>query len=82
MKERWIHYKPDVTVSTVISSKYTTLCGKTALRIKTTKDPNIVTCPRCIDDLKVKRYWCMDHGFLSDVDVTFDEKCDYCGNSI
>jgi hypothetical protein len=60
----------------------TTLCGKTAIRIRGTAYKNSVTCPGCITEMK-KRYWyCVEHGFLEDIDITDDGRCSYCDLSV
>lgn len=40
------------------------------------------TCAECSRLYQQKRYYCTVHGFLSGKEVTFEEKCDYCGNSV
>ena len=40
------------------------------------------TCAECSRLYQQKLYHCSVHGFLSCKDVTFDEKCDYCANSV
>lgn len=79
MKKPWIHYaelkKP--------GEKWTgTWCGKTAQRIPKTSNPNAVTCPRCIEEMKKAIYYCDVHGFLDSSDVRNDETCDYCGAKV
>lgn len=59
----------------------TTSCGKTARRINVTKDKNDVTCPRCIERLKRENWFCAEHGFLEDNEVTLEETCLHCGKS-
>ena len=40
---------------------------------------NRVNCPDCLDIIKSKSYYCNIHGSLIGREVTFDEKCIYCG---
>ena len=78
-KPKWLHYaqlrKPGVTWTG-------TWCNKTAERIPKTSDPNKVTCPRCLKEMKKAMYFCPEHGFVDGEDVTFNETCDYCGRSV
>ena len=60
----------------------TTLCGKTANGVYITREKNIVTCPRCVDALREDDWYCPEHGFLPPEDVTFEERCDYCGEVV
>jgi len=61
---------------------HTTACGKTAYRVTATRRMNSVTCPLCRDWLKENEWYCPEHGFLDGKDVTFEETCDYCGESV
>ena len=45
-------------------------------------DLEMIDCPDCITELKKQLYHCSTHGFVTFDDVTFDEKCDYCGESV
>lgn len=40
------------------------------------------TCAECNRMLQQSLYHCSVHGFLDGIDVTFYEKCVYCGNSV
>ena len=46
------------------------------------KQINNVTCPACIAVLKQSRWYCIHHGFLAPVDVTFIECCAICDNPV
>jgi rRNA maturation protein Nop10 len=75
---KWIHHR---------SYKYTlkgysTACGKTSERIPHSRDVNEVTCPRCLEEMKKVMYFCNEHGFIDGIEVTYDEKCDYCGDDV
>ena len=53
-KQNWVHFSFGGTVPMLKRNKNgeTTPCGKTARRIAVSKDINMVTCPRCIKELK------------------------------
>jgi hypothetical protein len=80
-RPNWVHYSFGGYVQMLKrnANGETTACGKTAQRISVTKDKNNVTCPLCLEKLKEDNWFCEDHKFLDDIDVTFDEKCGYCG---
>jgi len=40
------------------------------------------TCAECSRLYQQKLYHCSVHGFLSGREVTYSEKCDYCGSSV
>jgi hypothetical protein len=40
------------------------------------------TCIKCSQEKKKLLYYCSVHGYVSGKEVTYDEKCDYCGNSV
>jgi len=60
----------------------TTECGKTARRIQATFNNDAVTCPLCLEKLKEDNWHCPTHGFIHDMNVTYYEKCDMCGESV
>ena len=85
MKKRWVHcFFPGslgVPFQDQIDGK-TTLCGKTAISIHGTQYKNDVTCPRCLEEMK-KRFWfCEKHGFIADKEVTNNETCEHCGRDV
>jgi len=40
------------------------------------------TCAECSRLKQQSLYHCSVHGYLSGIEVTYDEKCAYCGNSV
>jgi hypothetical protein len=46
----------------------------------------LITCPKCKEIAKqwlIKtRYYCLVHGFLKREEVTFNERCTYCGQNV
>ena len=60
-------------------SRESTPCGKTSRLIRSTKYMDAVTCPRCLSKLKEDNWFCPEHGFIDDANVTFQETCDECG---
>ena len=52
-KQNWVHYSfgGDVPMLKRNENGGTTACGKTARRIRVTRDKNNVTCRRCLDAL-------------------------------
>ncbi|GAG26664.1 unnamed protein product [marine sediment metagenome] len=80
-RQEWIHYSfgGHVPMLERNDKGETTLCGKTARRIRATRDKNGVTCLGCIEGLKEDSWFCEEHGFIADEDVRNDETCDYCG---
>lgn len=83
-KRQWIHYSFGGIVPMLKRNEKgeTTICGKTANRIRETKDLNRVTCPRCIEKLKEDSWYCEEHGFIECKDVKNDETCGYCGKPV
>ena len=57
---------------------HTTLCGKTANRIRATQILRGVTCPLCHEKLVEENWFCPIHGFLLDDDVTNEGNCAIC----
>lgn len=43
---------------------------------------NLVNCPVCVGILRSFLYHCPSHGFVSEKDVTNDEKCNICGTPL
>jgi len=41
-----------------------------------------IKCEGCLRFLKSGLYYCEIHGFIGGAEVTFDEKCDYCGRAV
>jgi len=89
LQQRWLHYHPLGTNVRFLpeSNGPSTICGKTGrYRLfrgpAIVKDPNQVTCPRCIEELKKQKWYCPNHGFLKDEDVENDETCTYCGEKV
>ena len=88
-KKRWTHYyvrsQPEGSAAIIASP-----CGKQVLENSAAFDVDFaftqrldrVTCPRCIEELKKTHYHCPEHGFIAGKEVTFDEKCDYCGSPV
>jgi hypothetical protein len=74
IKVPWTHFKKDPW-----SDVEMTPCGKSARRIVSTKYMNRVTCPRCIEALKIDNLYCPNHGFVEDYDVNENYKCGTCG---
>lgn len=83
-KLSWVHYSEEGNFLPIVRDPETptTLCGKTSRRRRATKYPNCTTCPLCIEALKDLYWHCSEHGFLDDVDVTFEETCEHCGRSV
>ena len=79
-KKRWVHYQQHDSL--FLDGL---ICGKEQdfiARIPETKEPNEVTCPRCLEKMKETMYYCSEHGFVEGVDVTNDKKCAYCGRKV
>jgi len=70
---RWIHFE--------IDPHGKTLCGKDDFKVLRTEKKHKVTCKRCIKALKEKHWYCKEHGFIEDVNVTHDETCGLCGRT-
>ena len=70
---RWVHYE---TGPLGVS-----MCGKKDFKLRMTKTKNRVTCRRCIREMKTVFWYCSEHGFIEDANVTFDEKCEMCGRT-
>ncbi len=83
-KRQWVHYSFGGYVPMLERNNKgeTTICGKTARRIRAYHDKSKVTCPRCIEKLKENSWFCDEHGFIADGDVRNDETCDYCGEPV
>jgi hypothetical protein len=84
-KPRWIHYGeyPKFLKPPVIA-----LCGKGVthemcypVNIIAKWKPN-VTCPRCIEAMKLQFWHCEEHGFIPDEEVNNDETCETCGRPV
>ena len=80
-KKRWIHY---------VKNGHEMICGKHRPhgqgRSHTAHDEfemttilNVVTCPRCVELLKDKFWYCSFCGFIVDECVTYKETCNICG---
>lgn len=55
-------------------NNYRSHCGPSMVNSR-----EFVTCPRCVEVLKKSHWWCPEHGFIDDINVTNDEKCETCG---
>jgi hypothetical protein len=77
---RWIHYK----VSDYALFGFVAACGakKPMCEHPRTQKLNEITCPRCVDVLKMSNWHCPEHGFIDSIHVTNDEKCDICGSKL
>ncbi len=87
MKKRsanWVHYSfgGHVPMLERNDKGETTLCGKTARRIRATRIKTGVTCVRCIERLKEDNWFCEEHGYIADENVRNDETCDICGREV
>ncbi len=69
------HFTPE-------DQKETTLCGKTARKISATFVKNHVSCPLCKEELIKNNWYCPTHKFITEKEVTFEEKCSFCGQSV
>lgn len=90
----YINYHTNKPYNSILAGeKYTTIRHKNGIIFVINECPelsqkeiicslNSVNCPDCINILKMKLYHCNNHGFLLGKEVTFDEKCDYCGLSV
>lgn len=63
-------------------SRESTPCGKTSRLINSTRVMDHVTCPRCLDKLKEENWFCPEHGFIHDFNVTYEETCAMCGRDL
>ena len=84
-KPNWVHYSFGGWVPSLKrnSNGETTLCGKTARRIRVTKIKDEVTCPRCKELLIADNWYCSNcDKFLKAEEVTFDETCIHCGRKL
>lgn len=79
-KNRWIHYK----ISDYALFGFVAACGakKPMCEHPRTKILNNVTCPKCVEVLKLSNWHCPEHGFIDGCSVTNDEKCDICGSKL
>jgi hypothetical protein len=91
IKKRWIHYYWTESNGIYPFDDIVCACGKRTSMLGVayqqcpeafTRDINKVTCPRCIEKLKEKHYYCEEHGFVVGADVTYDEKCAHCGRDV
>lgn len=69
----WIHYIKD-GLTACGKDTYCLFCGP-----RMTDKVENVTCPRCIEVLKKTHWYCPEHGFIDDENVTFGENCEFCG---
>jgi hypothetical protein len=80
-KKRWRHYK----IADFKAFGFKAICGRNSpeeIDGDRTIFPNAVTCPRCIDKLKEKFWFCEICGFIDDKNVTFEETCEKCGSKL
>ncbi len=75
-KKSWIHFAGEA------QEGKTTTCGKTAHQIYKTNNYNNVTCPRCLELMKLNNWYCEEHGFIADATVTNNETCEICGREV
>jgi DNA-directed RNA polymerase subunit RPC12/RpoP len=82
--KQWVHYNSDCSWPYPRQNEtgHTTVCGKTARRIRVTSDKNLISCPRCLEIMKQNEWWCPNCGFLEAADVTFTEHCEICGEKL
>lgn len=79
MKNRWIHYAKHIQRGDPC------YCGKIyggngKMDFSQTKDK--ITCRRCLKKMKKEFWFCPEHGFLSNESVTFEERCEICGENV
>ncbi len=62
------------------------ICGKDVHpnhhRANTTDIMDHVTCPSCLEILQRENWYCPEHKFINDMNVTNDETCANCGRSV
>ena len=83
-KPNWVHMAVGkfATKLTPTTQAETTLCGKSARRILASFVLDEVSCPRCLEKLKAENWFCEEHGFINDTNVTSEENCAQCGRPV
>ena len=80
---QWWHFKVGYkTPNALRGTEPYTLCGKTSRQTYATTRKDSVSCRRCLALLKDDNWFCEDHGFISDENVTYEECCAICGRSV
>ena len=81
-KPAWVHFQVVLDIHKAGRLEKVTSCGKTAKRIRATKNSNEVSCDLCIEILKKTIWHCPEHGFIEDAHVTNNETCEICGSEL
>ena len=76
-KRQWAHYRVNESKACGNENKYRLFRGPYL-----TGQISLVTCPRCIEILKKSHWYCPEHGFIDDNNVTYEETCEFCGEPV
>jgi hypothetical protein len=79
-KPYWTHYR----IGDYSLFGFKAICGRESPMCEHSRTTtlNHVTCPRCIEELKKKYWYCPIHKFIDDVHVTNNCECKLCGSKL